>query len=217
MAVKKLNTELLESIRVDREERGMTLGAIMERYALSRGTAYRAIAGLDDSKVQRASPSRRVAPSLERPPRPPLSKADLGEAARQVIAGRMMLAGLTVFQPLSEDTPVDLLVLRPDGIALKCQCKTMFVQSHGIHTMPLVAVRKWGPGARVTTHRYTRDEVDFFLGYVVETGDVYVFPFDVTERFKTRLNIWILRQPAGRNGKDPFDASSYKNAIHLLH
>jgi hypothetical protein len=39
-------------------------------------------------------------------------EANLGEAARQVIAGRMLLAGLDVFHPIGEDTPVDLLVLR---------------------------------------------------------------------------------------------------------
>src|SRR5262245_47194947 len=143
----KLTQDVLEAIRVDREDRGFTLTAIMERYALARSTAYQAIAGLDDSKVVRASPSRRVVQPIDRPPRPPLSKANLGEAARQIIAARMMLAGLYVFQPLGEDTPVDLLVLRRDGTALKCQCKCMFVDRNGAHVMNLCAVRKWGPNS----------------------------------------------------------------------
>ena len=133
----KLTPRVLEAIRVDREEHGFTLSRIMERHGLPRTTAYNAIAGLDDSKVRRASPSRRVVPPFERPRRPPLSKANLGEAARQVIAGRLMLEGLDVFQPFGEDTPVDLLVLRPDGVALKCQCKTMFIAESGVHKMPL--------------------------------------------------------------------------------
>jgi hypothetical protein len=164
----KLTPEVLEAVRADREERGLTLTQIMKRHDLPRSTAYNAITGLDDSKVQRASPSRRVVAPLDVPSRPPLSKANLGEASRQLIAGRMLLAGLDVFQPLGEDTPIDLLVLRADGRALKCQCKTMFVDKTGVHVMPLCSVRKWGPKAKAIQHRYTRDEVDFFVGYAVE-------------------------------------------------
>jgi hypothetical protein len=212
----KLTPELLEAIRVDREEHGLTLSRIMERHCLPRTTAYNAIAGLDASKVQRASPSRRVVQPIERPPRPPLSKANLGEAARQLIAARMLLAGLDVFQPFGEDTPVDLLVLRPDGVALKCQCKTMFIVKSGVHVMPLVTVRKWGPNSKAVAHRYTREEVDFFLGYAVEADTVFVFPFDDTARFKSVLKTWIMRDPVGNNQHQRFDATPYKNAFDLL-
>lgn len=212
----KLTSEVLENIRVDREEHGLTLPAIMTKHQLGRGTAYKAIAGLDDSKVRRASPSRRVVEPVVRSPRPELSKANLGEAARQMIAARMMLAGLSVFRPLAEDTSVDLLVLRRDGVALKCQCKSLYVARNDVHAMNLFAVRKWGPTAKAIKHRYGSDEVDFFLGYVIETDAVFVFPFEVTRRFKSTLYAWILRQPTNHNGTPPFDAAPFKNAFHLL-
>ena len=211
-----LTPSKLEEIRVDREQHGLTLTMIMEKHGLRRSTAYRAIAGLDSSNVQRAAPARPVASRIEVPPRPPISKANLGEAARQVIAGRMLLAGLDVFQPIGEDTPIDLLVLRADGVALKCKCKTMFVTESGVHKMPLVTVRKWGPNAKAIPHRYTREEVDFFLGYAVEVDTVFVFPFDSTERFRTSLTTWLLREPANNNQYQRFDANPYKNAFHLL-
>lgn len=206
----------MKAIRVDREERGMTLTTIMARHGLSRGTAYKAIEDMDDSKVVRASPTRRVVPPFVRPPRPPLSKANLGETARQLIAARMMQAGLYVFQPLGEDTPVDLLVLRDDGVALKCQCKTMFVNANGAHVMPVCAVRKWGPNAKVVKHRYTREEVDFFIGYAFDVDCAYVFPYEVTAHIKTMLYTWILRQPMGRNQRLPFDVTPYRDAYYLL-
>ncbi len=128
-----------------------------------------------------------------------------------------MLAGLSVFRPMSEDTPIDLLVLRRDGAALKCQCKIMFVDERsGVHVMPLCTVRKWGPAAKAVVHRYRRDEVDFFLGYVPEDDSIFVFPFGATERFKAKLSVWILREPTNRNGTPRFDAVPYKNAFHLL-
>jgi hypothetical protein len=212
----KLTPKLREAIRVDREEHGFTLSMIMEKHGLRRTTAYRSIEGLDASKVKRASPNRRVVEPVERPPRPPISKANLGEAARQIIAGRLLLAGLDVFQPIGEDTPVDLLVLRSDGVALKCQCKTMFVAPSGVHVMPLCTIRKWGPNAKAVPHRYTRAEVDFFLGYAVEIDTVFVFPFDDTARFKSQLTVWLLRAPANNNQHQRFDATPYKNAFNLL-
>jgi hypothetical protein len=51
----KLIPEVMDSIRADREERGLTLSAIMERYELGGSTAFTAIAGLDDSKVGRST------------------------------------------------------------------------------------------------------------------------------------------------------------------
>jgi len=94
--------------------------------------------------------------------------------------------------------------------------KCMYVARGGFHVMNLFTVRKWGPGARAVRHRYSRDEVDFFLGYVVETDSVYVFPFDATERFKSRVCAWILRQPTNHNGSQPFDAAPFKSAFHLM-
>lgn len=212
----KLTADVRERIRVDREEHGLTLSAIMDRHNLGRGTAYKAIVGLDDSKVRKASPSRRVVEPVVGPPRPELSRANLGEAARQLIAARMMLAGLCVFRPLAEDTPVDLLVLRTDGLALKCQCKCMYVARNGVHAMNLFTVRKWGPNASAVKHRYREDEVDFFLGYAFETDSIYVFPFDVTRPYKTTLYLWLLREPTNHNGTTRFDAEPYKNAFHLM-
>ena len=55
--------------------------------------------------------------------RPDLSKANLGAAAQQMICARMMMAGVQLFRPMIEDTPIDLLVLTSTGTALKCQCK----------------------------------------------------------------------------------------------
>ena len=211
-----LTPQKLEAIRVDREEHGFTLGQIMERHGLRRSTAYSAIAGLDHSKVERLPRAPRVVESPNVPPRPPISKANLGEAARQIIAGRMLQAGLDVYQPIGEDTPVDLLVLRPNGVALKCQCKTMFVMENGSHLMPLRTVRKWGPNAKAVAHRYTADEVDFFIGYAFEVAAAFVFPYAATAHLKTTVTTWLLRSPVANNQHVRFDATPYREAFHLL-
>jgi hypothetical protein len=92
----------------------------------------------------------------------------------------------------------------------------MFVSKSGFHVMPLCTVRKWGPNAKAVVHRYTRDEVDFFLGYAVEVDTVFVFPFDATAHLKSTMTMWLLRQPANNNGTTRFDVAPYRNAFHLL-
>ena len=82
--------------------------------------------------------------------------------------------------------------------------------------MPLCAVRKWGPNAKVVNHRYTREEVDFFVGYAFDVDAAYVFPYEVTAHIKTMLYTWILRQPMGRNQRLPFDVAPYRDAYYLL-
>jgi hypothetical protein len=88
-----------------------------------------------------------------------------------MIAARLLLAGFSVFRPYLEDTAVDLLLLSSKGIAVRCQCKCVTRNAVSLRT-----TRKWGPNTSARMHRYTCDEVDFFLGYDVEADVVYVIP-----------------------------------------
>jgi len=207
--------EVVLQIQKAREEGGLTLSQLESRFpGVSRSTIYKHIKGCDASKVQRASPTRRVVTNPSPVERPPLSKSNIGEAARQIISARLMLNGLDVYRPLSEDTPIDLLVL-VDGSALKCQCKYIYPTPNGSHTMLFRSVRKNGPNRQAVSHRYTHLEVDFFLGYCLDNDSVYVFPYEAAGgRLSTPL--WILRKPCGTNGKS-LNTEPYLNAFHLIH
>lgn len=146
--------------------------------------------------------------------RPNLSKADLGEATRQMICARLMLNSVKVFRPMTEDTPIDLLVLAGNRV-LKCQCKYIFPDARGAHTMNLYSVRKNGPGSKAVKHKYTVDEVDFFLGYCMANDGVYVYPFAACGGRST-LTIRIGDPAKGRNQHDGIDHSAYLNAFSLL-
>lgn len=217
MSKKKLTHEVMAQIQEDREVNGMTITEIAAKYSFSKGTAYAAIRDMDSSNVMRAAPSRPVVSKVERHhSRPPLSKTNLGEASRQIIAARLMFAGLHVFRPLTEDTPVDILVLRRDGTPIKCQCKCFFVEDSGRHVMSLVSIRKWGPSSKVVVHRYTREEVDFFLGYLIDNDSVYVIPFDAVSHLKRSVGTWVTREPVGQNKTKTVEMEQFKNAFHLM-
>ena len=126
--------------------------------------------------------------------RPPLSKADLGEACRQIISARLMFQGVKVFRPLGEDTPIDLLILTSDGRALKCQCKCIYKESSkNNHSMKLCSVRKWGPSSKVVVHVYTASEVDVFLGYCPDNDTVYVIPY-AEAKGRAAIQFWVTSE-----------------------
>jgi len=115
--------------------------------------------------------------------------------------------------PLNEDTPVDLLIINNQNVVRKCQCKYIYPTINGSHEITLCSIRKNGPNSKAFRHKYTEEEVDFFLGYCLDNDSVYVIPYEVTNG-RQNLKLWILRNPI--INKPAFDQTVYKNAFYLL-
>jgi hypothetical protein len=211
--MKRLTSEQKTFIRQDRES-GMTLTQLMKKYGLAKTTVFYVIRGCDSSKVIRAAPKRRVVVSVQAKKRPELSRVDLGEAARQMICARLMLAGVMVFRPMTEDTSIDLLVLKNNEHIVKCQCKYIYPTKQGPHAISLFS-RRGGSKQKVRKHRYPGGEIDVFLGYCWDNDAVYVIPNADTGN-KLELHLWILRKPVGKNQWGNIDAEQYKNKFSLL-
>jgi hypothetical protein len=211
--MKKISDAVRISIRNDREILGLSLYQLVEKYGFAKSSIFLIIRDCDDSNVRHAAPHRRAKIEDVKPvARPPLSKTDLGEATRQIICARLMLNGIKVFRPMTEDTPIDLLVVRENGSIAKCQCKYMF-PGNGCHVMPLCSIRKDGVNSKAIRHIYTKEEVDFFLGYCCDNDSIYVVPF-MECGGRQELHFWILRYPT--SGVHKFDGTKFKNAISLL-
>lgn len=198
-------------MRADREL-GMTLTQLAKKYGRSRSTVYSTVSGCDTSNVS-WTVGRRTEDVTPKD-RPLLSKTDIGEAARQMICARLMLNGVVVFRPMTEDTPTDLLIMKSSGEVLKCQCKYIFPTGKGSHTMSLFSVRKNGPNDKAVRHRYTLEEVDCFLGYCFDNDGVYVIPNAITEGVQ-QLAFWVLRKSGGSCGKG-LDTIQFLNNFEFL-
>ena len=213
--MKKITDETKTLIQKDRETIGLSIYQLADKYKISKSSVSSIVKNCDDSMVKRASPSRTVAKETTPVRRPNLSKGDLGEAARQTICARLMFQGITVFRPMTEDTPTDLLILKRNGKVLKCQCKYIFPRGNGSHLMPLFTIRKNGPGSKAFQHFYSNEEVDIFLGYCLENDTVYVVPFEEAKGRKA-LYFWVLREPVGSNSKERFDFKRYASYYGIL-
>lgn len=190
---------------------GMPVADILTKFSISRSWLYSVITDKHRIKITRS----KVVPVTSKP-RPNLSKGNLGEAARQVVIGKLMMNGINVFRPTMEDTPIDILIFSSDGRALKCQCKYIYPTKKGSHDMRLTSSR----GARYDTgkmfnHVYTGDEVDFFLGYCMDNDSVYVIPHSVCQG-RQQITFWVLRGPC-KGGPAIFKSEQYRSAYHLLH
>ena len=192
----------------------MALSALVAEFGYAKSTIYNIIKDCDDSKVKKASPSRKVAIPIESFVRPDLSTGNLGEAARQMIAARLMMAGLQVFMPLAEDTSVDLLVLKGRE-ALRCQCKCLYIDKKvGSHILKCSGAGRQGTRG-IKKHIYGAEEVDFFIGYCLDTGELYIVPMEATGG-RSELRLWILRECAANNQHGVFESEKYREAYHLL-
>jgi len=114
---------------------------------------------------------------------------------------------------MTEDTPIDLLVLKGDGFLAKVQCKYIYPTQNGSHRMQLCSSRSNGSGAQ--RHSYTKEEVDFFVGYCQDNDSVYVIPFDAVSS-RIEVSLWILRKRAGNNGAVGIDEFEWRNRFDLL-
>lgn len=209
----RITDEIRNMMRDDRES-GMTLTQLMAKYGKSRSTTSLTVSGCDTSKVQKAAPGKRIVGGVTPMERPSLSKTDLGEAARQMICARLMLNGIKVFRPMTEDTPIDLLVLSKSGDVFKCQCKYVFPNKRGAHVLKCCSAGR-GDERGSGEHIYTKDEVDFLLGYCLDNDAVYVVPISATGG-QPQVSLWVLRESCGSNGVKSFDGEIYKNAFDLL-
>ena len=212
--MRRISDKVRQKIRTDRECIGLTLYKLAEKYGLSKSTIYEIIKDCDDTKVVKACPSRKRVKKVVVSKRPDLSTTDLGEAARQMICARLMLNGIDVFRPMTEDTSIDLLILKKDSEVLRAQCKYIFPAKNGLHVLQCTSSGRGSNRGKVR-HVYGSDEVDVFLGYCLDNDGVYVVPRDVIGE-RRAVTMWILREPVGVNNKEIFEADKFKGAFDLL-
>ncbi len=203
----------ISAVLKDRRTLQLPLKVLARKHNLAKSTVQKIF---NENSIQRLKTRRRkkIVPVVFPEKRPMLSKGDLGEAARQAICAFLLLNGIKVFKPLTEDTPIDLLVLVGTRV-LKCQCKYVFPIKKGCHAMNFFSVRKNGPSSKAVKHLYTKDEVDYFLGYCLDNRGVYVLPFEVVKGRRS-LHFWILREPKSKNEKSIFDHRKYLDNYRLF-
>ena len=94
----------------------------------------------------------------------------------------MLQNGWDLYVPLLENTKIDL-------IAIKNQ-KVLRFQIKMISTQGKLPVRKISHNqGTYKVHRYTDDEIDYFIGVDRDTNDLYIVPISLIMQYRTEVSI----------------------------
>lgn len=107
-----------------------------------------------------------------------ITKGYLGQS---LFEQEMVKRGWDLFRPLLENGKIDSIAIK-DNKLLRFQIKIISYESDGSKKL---YVRK-------TSHNmgnykfkyYTKDDIDFFIGSDINTGDVYIVPVEFTAQYK---------------------------------
>lgn len=84
-----------------------------------------------------------------------------------------------------ENGKVDLIVEK-DGVYKKIQIKTVQEQRSG----KLIPVRKISHNmGEYKIKRYTKEDIDYFVGVDVDTEDLYILPVEFSSKYATSISI----------------------------
>ena len=93
--------------------------------------------------------------------------------------------GFNLFKPMLENGKVDLIVEK-DGVYKKIQIKTVQEQRSG----KLIPVRKISHNmGEYKIKRYTKEDIDYFVGVDVDTEDLYILPVEFSSKYATSISI----------------------------
>ena len=95
-----------------------------------------------------------------------------------------MKNGFNLFKPMLENGKVDLIVEK-DGVYKKIQIKTVQEQRSG----KLIPVRKISHNmGEYKIKRYTKEDIDYFVGVDVDTEDLYILPVEFSSKYATSIS-----------------------------
>lgn len=111
-----------------------------------------------------------------------------GRLGYNLLEKELLKREFEIYTPLLENTKIDCIICK-NGILLKLQIKTIQTD-RGYKKLP---VRKISHNqGTYKVHKYTSDEIDFFIGTDVETEDLYIVPISIIEQYKSTISIKTL-------------------------
>lgn len=136
-----------------------------------------------------------------------------GDSALLLASAKLVETGITILKPVSECLKFDLVAAAGKSFttlqikrAYPSKTKDKFVIS-----LRTVSMTSKGPVAQ----KYSKDQTDFIIGVVIETGDLYCLPISLVEgRNLITLNPKNINS-AYISNKRMIDAEPYKNVISL--
>lgn len=113
-----------------------------------------------------------------------------GKLGYNILEKELLKRNWDIYTPIIEDTRIDCIIAKNNQL-VKLQIKT--IQKDKSSNKKYLPVRKIEHNYKKhTTHLYTSEEIDFFIGVDVNTDDIYIVPIDFSSRYKSSISIRTL-------------------------
>ena len=108
-----------------------------------------------------------------------------GYLGQLIVEESFIRNGWNLFKPVLENGKVDLIAEK-DNQYLKIQIKTVQKERNS----KLISVRKISHNmGEYKIKRYTKDDIDYFIGVDIDTKDLYILPIEFSSQYKSSIRI----------------------------
>jgi hypothetical protein len=140
------------------------------------------------------------------------TKSQKGDAAVLLVAAKLTFAGVVVLRPESDSLPFDLGIYFNKKL-FRLQIKKARLLNSGRWEIPVRHTVVKTTGA--ISKKYSSEEVDFIVGVVMETGDIYFISMNQIEKIKVSIQIDPKRVSKSKALNRKVDPELCKNLIIL--
>lgn len=106
-----------------------------------------------------------------------MNSTRIGDIGVANVIARCMSKNIPVYVPFSDNEKADLIILL-DNVPKKVQVKTTLEDKNGISIFHATSCSSKIYNRKSVIHKYTKDEVDYFMLYNIKRNEVYIVPFD---------------------------------------
>ena len=111
-----------------------------------------------------------------------------GYIGQLIVEKKFLNEGWILYRPILENGKIDLIAEK-DNKYIRIQIKTVQTtvdkNKHISRYVPLCKVSH--NMGQYKIHRYTKEEIDYFIGVDVDTEDLYILPINVVEKFRRTI------------------------------
>lgn len=105
-----------------------------------------------------------------------MNSTRIGDIGVANVIARCMSKNIPVYIPFSDNEKADLIILL-DNVPKKVQVKTTLEDKQGVSVFHAMSCSSKIYNRKSVIHKYTKDEVDYFMLYNIKRNEVYMVPF----------------------------------------
>lgn len=114
-----------------------------------------------------------------------------GYIGQLIVEKKFLNEGWVLYRPILENGKIDLIAEK-DNKYIRIQIKTTqnIISGKNNYLSRYIPLCKVSHNmGKYKVHRYTKEEIDYFIGVDVDTEDLYILPINIVEKFRKSISL----------------------------